>query len=138
MIKVNYSLHLLNFKEDEINYLTHSSYSMFQISQSQNRVYLNAGTLMLNINEKDYDSFIGSLKPKKWAATLAEKWTSGLAKINNRCIHFYRFFQGVCYFISLSTNATLSKCVIVNLADSRINKLVFSCFKSSGFSFVNE
>merc|ERR1712117_395472 len=31
------------------------------ISQSQNRVYLNAGTLMLNINEDDYDKGIKSL-----------------------------------------------------------------------------
>jgi len=34
------------------------------ISQSQNRVYLNAGTLMLNINEKDYDKGIMSLNKK--------------------------------------------------------------------------
>ena len=34
----------------------------FQIAQSQNRVYLNAGTLMLNINEKDYDNFTAGLK----------------------------------------------------------------------------
>ena len=27
----------------------------FQIAQSQNRVYLNAGTLMLNINEESFD-----------------------------------------------------------------------------------
>jgi hypothetical protein len=33
-----------------------------QIAQSQNRVYLNAGTLMLNINEKDYDLFTAALK----------------------------------------------------------------------------
>nr|AKA60655.1 prohibitin-2 [Caligus rogercresseyi] len=32
------------------------------ISQSQNRVYLNANTLMLNINDKDYDEFTLSLK----------------------------------------------------------------------------
>lgn len=31
------------------------------IAQSQNRVYLNAGTLMLNINEDDYDKGIKSL-----------------------------------------------------------------------------
>merc|ERR1712156_1215296 len=31
------------------------------ISQSQNRVYLNAGTLMLNINEDDYDKGIKTL-----------------------------------------------------------------------------
>merc|ERR1712025_17801 len=31
------------------------------ISQSQNRVYLNAGTLMLNINDDDYDKGIKSL-----------------------------------------------------------------------------
>ena len=28
---------------------------IFQIAQSQNRVYLNAGTLMLNINEEAFD-----------------------------------------------------------------------------------
>lgn len=32
------------------------------IAQSQNRVYLNAGTLMLNINKKDYDNFTAGLK----------------------------------------------------------------------------
>jgi hypothetical protein len=36
-----------------------------QISQSQNRVYLNAGTLMLNINEADYDNAIMGLQPGK-------------------------------------------------------------------------
>jgi len=36
------------------------------ISQSQNRVYLNAGTLMLNINDDDYDKGVDSLvKGKK-------------------------------------------------------------------------
>lgn len=35
------------------------------ISASQNRVYLNAGTLMLNINESDYDGFIAGLNAKK-------------------------------------------------------------------------
>jgi len=34
------------------------------ISQSQNRVYLNAGTLMLNINESDYDAGIKTLNKK--------------------------------------------------------------------------
>merc|ERR1712025_1005196 len=34
------------------------------ISQSQNRVYLNAGTLMLNINDDDYDKGIKSLETK--------------------------------------------------------------------------
>merc|ERR1711983_692619 len=34
------------------------------IAQSQNRVYLNAGTLMLNINEADYDKGIKSLTGK--------------------------------------------------------------------------
>ncbi len=34
---------------------------VFQISSSQNRVYLNAGTLMLNINDEDYDKGITSL-----------------------------------------------------------------------------
>merc|ERR1711994_1082437 len=34
------------------------------ISGSQNRVYLNAGTLMLNINEDDYDKGIKSLETK--------------------------------------------------------------------------
>ena len=38
--------------------------SFFQISQSQNRVYLNSGTLMLNINEEDYDKGIKSLGKK--------------------------------------------------------------------------
>ena len=28
----------------------------FQISAAQNRVYLNAGTLMLNINDEDYEA----------------------------------------------------------------------------------
>lgn len=37
----------------------------FQISQSQNRVYLNAGTLMLNINDDDYDKGVDSLNKKK-------------------------------------------------------------------------
>merc|ERR1739838_745890 len=32
------------------------------IAQSQNRVYLNAGTLMLNINEDDYDKGIKTLR----------------------------------------------------------------------------
>jgi len=32
------------------------------ISQSQNRVYLNAGSLMLNINEEDYDKGIKTLR----------------------------------------------------------------------------
>lgn len=35
------------------------------ISQSQNRVYLNAGTLMLNINDDDYDKGVDSLNKKK-------------------------------------------------------------------------
>lgn len=35
------------------------------ISQSQNRVYLNAGTLMLNINEDDYDKGIKGLSNKR-------------------------------------------------------------------------
>ena len=35
---------------------------IFQISQSQNRVYLNAGSLMLNINEDDYDKGIKTLR----------------------------------------------------------------------------
>ena len=34
----------------------------FQIAQSQNRVYLNAGSLMLNINEDDYDKGIKTLR----------------------------------------------------------------------------
>merc|ERR1711902_295581 len=34
------------------------------ISQSQNRVYLNAGTLMLNINDDDYDKGIKGLGKK--------------------------------------------------------------------------
>merc|ERR1712209_34063 len=34
------------------------------IAQSQNRVYLNAGTLMLNINEEDYDKGVDSLNKK--------------------------------------------------------------------------
>ena len=34
----------------------------FRISQSQNRVYLNAGSLMLNINEDDYDKGIKTLR----------------------------------------------------------------------------
>ena len=34
------------------------------ISQSQNRVYLSAGTLMLNINDEDYDKGIKSLNKK--------------------------------------------------------------------------
>jgi len=39
------------------------------IAQSQNRVYLNAGSLMLNINEDDYDKGIKTLRmPKKPAA----------------------------------------------------------------------
>ena len=29
---------------------------LFQISAAQNRVYLNAGTLMLNINDEDYEA----------------------------------------------------------------------------------
>ena len=38
----------------------------FQIAQSQNRVYLNAGSLMLNINEDDYDKGIKTLRmPEK-------------------------------------------------------------------------
>ena len=37
---------------------------LFQISQSQNRVYLNAGTLMLNINDDDYDKGIKGLGKK--------------------------------------------------------------------------
>jgi len=35
------------------------------IAHSQNRVYLNAGTLMLNIHEDDYDKNIKDLKPGK-------------------------------------------------------------------------
>jgi len=35
------------------------------IAQSQNRVYLNAGTLMLNINEEDYDKGVDSLNKSK-------------------------------------------------------------------------
>jgi prohibitin 2 len=34
------------------------------VSQSQNRVYLNAGSLMLNITEDDYDKGINSMKNK--------------------------------------------------------------------------
>merc|ERR1712117_650408 len=35
------------------------------ISHSQNRVYLHSGTLMLNINDDDYDKAIKSLSAKK-------------------------------------------------------------------------
>jgi len=35
------------------------------IAQSQNRVYLNAGTLMLNINEDDYDKGVDNLNKSK-------------------------------------------------------------------------
>ena len=34
----------------------HSTHVFFQISAAQNRVYLNAGTLMLNINDEDYEA----------------------------------------------------------------------------------
>ena len=46
----------------------------FQIAQSQNRVYLNAGSLMLNINEDDYDKGIKTLRmpPKKAEPKLPE------------------------------------------------------------------
>ena len=38
------------------------------LAQSQNRVYLNAGSLMLNIADKDYfhDTEIGATKKKQW------------------------------------------------------------------------
>ncbi|XP_074654167.1 prohibitin-2-like [Tubulanus polymorphus] len=35
------------------------------IANSQNRVYLNAGTLMMNINESDFDKNLEKLLPKK-------------------------------------------------------------------------
>ena len=38
-----------------------SSHIARTVAQSQNRVYLNAGTLMLNINDGDYDRGIKSL-----------------------------------------------------------------------------
>ena len=34
----------------------YSCFLFFQISAAQNRVYLNAGTLMLNINDEDYEA----------------------------------------------------------------------------------
>ena len=34
---------------------------LFQISGAQNRVYLNAGTLMLNINDDDYEAGLKSI-----------------------------------------------------------------------------
>merc|ERR1712241_73403 len=43
------------------------------ISQSQNRVYLNAGTLMLNINEDDYDKGIKSLETKSLQGSLNQE-----------------------------------------------------------------
>ena len=42
-----------------------TNFLALQISQSQNRVYLNAGTLMLNINDDDYDKGVDSLNKKK-------------------------------------------------------------------------
>ena len=45
----------------------------FQISQSQNRVYLNAGSLMLNINEDDYDKGIKTLRMPAKPDKLPEK-----------------------------------------------------------------
>ena len=34
------------------------------MSQSQNRVYLNAGTLMLNINDEDYEAGLKNINKK--------------------------------------------------------------------------
>ena len=38
----------------------------FQLQSSQNKVYLNASTLMLNINEKEFDQTVDDMKKKRW------------------------------------------------------------------------
>ena len=37
----------------------------FQLQSSQNKVYLNASTLMLNINEKEFDQTVDDMKKKR-------------------------------------------------------------------------
>ena len=37
-------------------------FHVLQMQQAQNRIYLNSGTLMLNINESSYDDGIKGLK----------------------------------------------------------------------------
>ena len=46
----------------EKNLILWNVFTNLQISEAQNRVYLNAGTLMLNINDEGYEAGLKSIK----------------------------------------------------------------------------
>lgn len=40
-------------------------FTFWQVASSQNKVFLNAGSLMLNIADKEYDITSSTITPKK-------------------------------------------------------------------------